>query len=905
MAASLNGASMETTVKILVVDDLPDRRLVYRTILEQPGLEIVCAGSGPEALKRVLEHEFAVILLDVNMPGMDGFEAAALIRARRRSAHTPIIFATAHIDEVHALRGYAHGAVDYILTPVAPEILRTKIGVFVELHRLNRRALERAASDVAEARTEQARLAAVLENAPDFVGQTDAAGRALHVNAAGRRLLGIGPAGALPPDIEAMQPAWAAALVRTQGMPEAAREGIWMGEGALLGRGGKETPVSQVILSHKGPDGEVESFSLIAQDITARRRAEEAIAESERTHRRLAEAMPAAVYTCDMEGRITLFNQAAAALWGREPRIGDERWCGSLRMYRPDGTPLAPEERPMAVAVRERRRVRDVEIVIERPDGSRRHVLPHPEPIYDGSGAMVGAVNMLMDITDLKRAEQALLASEGQLRAMFGQAAVGIALLGLDGRMLEANDRLAQILQTTPDALRNRSCAELTHPDDWATNAALMEELTAGLRDEFSYEKRYRREDGTWVWVNSTVSSLRDQRGRVTRLVSVIEDVSARKAAEAELRGHRERLEELVQERTSELEVSHQRLRLADRLAAIGTLAAGLGHDMGNLLLPIRMHLDTIEASEVPPEVREDVQAIRKATEYLQRLAASLRLLALDPEGGTELDCCTDLAQWWPEAEGMVRNGIPRSVSLRFDAGPGVPPVSMGKAALTQVVFNLVQNAGDALKSCLNGHVTVAAEPGPAAGFVRIRVSDDGPGMSEEAQRRCLEPFFTTKTRGLSTGLGLALVNGLIKKAGGRIHVESAPQRGTTILLDIPAARRARLRDAGPGEPGRSIAAVTLNDPRLVAHVKSILRFIGYQISEAGPDTADLWVTEQNGEDVMLAAQDFVKARPVRRAVVFGGEAAGGDNGRITIVEKHLPPSVLRSRMYGLLTERT
>jgi CheY-like chemotaxis protein len=149
------------------------------------GVEVIV-----QALGHVLANDFAVILLDVEMPGMDGFEAAALIRTRKRSAYTPVIFVTAHADELHALRGYASGAVDYILTPVVPDILRTKVRVFVDLFRLNRQVKEQAEWQLAQARGEQARLASVLENAADFVGQTDASGRVLHVNGAGRRMIG-------------------------------------------------------------------------------------------------------------------------------------------------------------------------------------------------------------------------------------------------------------------------------------------------------------------------------------------------------------------------------------------------------------------------------------------------------------------------------------------------------------------------------------------------------------------------------------------------------------------------------------------------------------------------------------------------------------------------------------------
>src|SRR5262249_13193914 len=122
-------------VDVLVVDDDPRKLVALEAILSDICDNVVKAASGREALKCLLRHDFAVILLDLNMPGMDGFETAALIRQRSRSEHTPIIFVTAFGDETHSARGYSLGAVDYIIAPIVPEVLRTKVGVFVELFR--------------------------------------------------------------------------------------------------------------------------------------------------------------------------------------------------------------------------------------------------------------------------------------------------------------------------------------------------------------------------------------------------------------------------------------------------------------------------------------------------------------------------------------------------------------------------------------------------------------------------------------------------------------------------------------------------------------------------------------------------------------------------------------------------
>jgi signal transduction histidine kinase len=152
---------MEEKVNILVVDDLPDKRLAFQVVLEELGQTLVMATSGADALRELLARDFAVILLDVNMPDIDGIETAELIRQHSKTKHTPIIFVTAYADEMQTARGYALGAVDYILSPVIPEILRSKVKVFVELYRAQRRAqaaarleAERTAAEEATARSE-------------------------------------------------------------------------------------------------------------------------------------------------------------------------------------------------------------------------------------------------------------------------------------------------------------------------------------------------------------------------------------------------------------------------------------------------------------------------------------------------------------------------------------------------------------------------------------------------------------------------------------------------------------------------------------------------------------------------------------------------------------------------------
>jgi PAS domain S-box-containing protein len=140
-------------------------------------------------------------------------------------------------------------------------------------------------------------------------------------------------------------------------------------------------------------------------DITEERRAKAQVAEAEERFRQLLEALPAAVYTTDAEGRITYYNRAAIDMSGREPELGSDKWCVTWKLYTPDGQPLPHDQCPMAIALKEKRSIRNVEAVAERPDGTLVPFIPFPTPLRDGEGQVVGAVNMLIDISERKQAE--------------------------------------------------------------------------------------------------------------------------------------------------------------------------------------------------------------------------------------------------------------------------------------------------------------------------------------------------------------------------------------------------------------------------------------------------------------------------------------------------------------------
>jgi len=162
------------------------------------------------------------------------------------------------------------------------------------------------------------------------------------------------------------------------------------------------------------------------------------VRERERRFRELLDALPAAVYTTDAAGRITYYNDAAATLWGHRPPLGSSEWCGSWKLFWPDGTPLRHDECPMALALKENRAVRGMEASAERPDGTRVPFIPYPSPIHDETGKLIGAVNMLVDITDRKRAEeqQTLLVRELHHRVKNTLATVQ-AIMGSTARVVD------------------------------------------------------------------------------------------------------------------------------------------------------------------------------------------------------------------------------------------------------------------------------------------------------------------------------------------------------------------------------------------------------------------------------------------------------------------------------------
>jgi PAS domain S-box-containing protein len=232
-------------------------------------------------------------------------------------------------------------------------------------------------------------------------------------------------------------------------------------EKRYLHKHGHEVLVLLSVSLVRDSEGKPLHFISQIQDITEQRCAEWDLRENERRFRELIQTLPAAIYTCDVRGRITLYNQSAVAMWGREPVLGKDHWCGSWRIYDSDEEPVALEDSPMAQTLRTGVPIRGREIVIERPDGSRVHVLAHPDPIRDADGRVIGAVNMLVDITYRKEAEAELQKIHRELletSRQAGMAEVATSVLHNVGNVLNSVNVSATLAM---DVVRRSKAASL------------------------------------------------------------------------------------------------------------------------------------------------------------------------------------------------------------------------------------------------------------------------------------------------------------------------------------------------------------------------------------------------------------------------------------------------------------
>jgi PAS domain S-box-containing protein len=294
----------------------------------------------------------------------------------------------------------------------------------------------------------------------------------------------------------------------------------------------------------RGPSGQPVRWLGITRDITARKQAEDKLEKSERELRGLLEALPAAIYMTDAAGYITYCNAAAVTLWGLKPELGTSRYCGCWKLYRCDGTPMPIQENPMALALRQQRPIRAAEAIAERPDGSRVPFIPFPTPLFDKAGTLIGGVNMLVDVTERKQADNILAERNTQLALAGKVGLVGTFSYDVDSGRMQVSAGYATI-HGLPEATLETSRADWrarVHPDDLPKLDVQLERAIAEGRSEHYAEYRILHDSAEARWIESRSRIYYDRDGIARRIVGANIDLTERKKTEAVLKESEARL---------------------------------------------------------------------------------------------------------------------------------------------------------------------------------------------------------------------------------------------------------------------------------------------------------------------------------------------------------------------------
>ncbi|MCE5333418.1 MAG: PAS domain S-box protein [Desulfobacteraceae bacterium] len=542
----------------------------------------------------------------------------------------------------------------------------------------------------------------------------------------------------------------------------------------MLDREGRVIWVSdsaRIIYSEEGRAIRLVGCAISVDD---RKKAEDALRESEKRYRHLVGALPVALYTCDSEGRLTLYNEAAEALWGRRPVIGKEFYSGSLQVFSVDGTPLPRDCVPMAVALREKRRIAGEEYVIERPDGSHAYVLSHPEPLFDRSGCIVGGVNVLVDITDRKRLEDDLRNKEKTLNTILRAAPVGVGLLK-ERVFLWVNQEMSDMTGYGPDELLNQSIRMLYENIPDSERGEMMYE---SIRETGygSIETCWRKKNGKRINVLLSSSAL-DPNDLSTGVVVTALDITDHKKVEEEIIRSRNELESRVQSRTAELERANEELKqIPSKLIAAQEeerkrIGGDLHDSIGQTLAALKYHIEALLV--VARRQNHPQDTIDRLDQFVTTLQASVEetrtiYMGLKPTILYELGAVAAL-RWY------CREFLKLYPKYHVELEIGIEEENIPEP-LKIVIFRITQEAlNNVAKHTRAEWIDVVLRK--IGSRIELLISDDGEGfdLTEVLSRR------------YGRSLGLTGMRERAEIMGGTFSIDSIVGEGTMIRASWPA----------------------------------------------------------------------------------------------------------------------
>ena len=743
---------------ILMVDDQPGKLMTYEAILAPLGENLIQAHSAREALNYLLHHDVAVVLMDVSMPEMDGFELADMMRQHPRFQKTAIIFISAvHLTDVDRIKGYQSGAVDYLSVPVIPELLRAKVGVFAELHRkgrqlerLNLELEQRVAERTEQLRQSEEQFRTLANSIPQlaFMAQDD--GKIFWYNQRWYDFIGSqteeiptwGWHTVQHPD-HAERVLSNLELSRKNGLP-------WEDTFPLRSREGTYTWFLSRAVPLRDAAAKVTRWFGTLTDVSAEIAAKEEIRSlNDQLEERVAEleaimqVLPVgvAVLQDKAAGAITA-NAALANLLGVEPvghlwpREGDRR-KSAMTVYH-DGRPLDPEDQPLLRSARIGKQLESVELEVRQPGKPPVHLLASASPLFDAEGKARGSVGAYIDVTSRKQLED-LLTERADLLELATEAII----------VRDMHD-VVQYWNAGAEALYG-----------WKREEVIGKSVHVVLQTKFPHGRGEAEaslaESGTW---NGDLTQYTKEGFEVV--------VACRKAVNA--RG--DAVLEISRDMTAQVK-AEDALRKTERLAAMGRVAGIIAHEINN---PLEAITNTFYLLRDHPSLDDEARQYAKlGEEELHRVAHITRQTlgfyreSKDPVAvslPTLLDEILELQTRRMEFD-KVR------LEKRYST---VGTIHGFPVELKQVFLNLIGNAVQAMPAggTLRLHVFSSRDRVTRRAGVCVSVTDTGTGIDPEHARHLFEPFFTTKsTKG--TGLGLWISKGIVQKYGGSIRFRSFP----------------------------------------------------------------------------------------------------------------------------------